>query len=185
MRRFGVSNSPLREAFAQLASKASSSCSATAAPRSRPSAAKRSRRPARRRPAPRVRAALGHAPLRAVRRRDAAAHRARLRARLPQRRPDTAYAEADRFGDQLLDRCGSPELAHAFLALLPQLQRLIRLLDPLEYLALQGSLQSAVIASADDRDVESAVAAVGSIWRQIRAFRRRAGAPTSSVAEPA
>lgn len=50
---------------------------------------------------------------------------------------------------------------------MPQLQRVVRLVDPLAYLALQGSLQSAVIASAEDRDVESAVSSVGSIWRQV------------------
>ena len=168
MRRFGVSNSPLREAFAQLASEGlvvvQRNRGASVAPLGRESAAD----------ALRVGGLLLEYVLRWGLPRfvpgDAATlRRTALDFDLAYRSGDltTAYAEADRFGGQLLDRSGSPELAHAFLALLPQLQRLTRLLDPLEYLALQGSLQSAVIASADDCDVESAVAAVGSIWSQV------------------
>lgn len=168
MRRFGVSNSPLREAFAQLASEGlvivQRNRGASVAPLDRESAADVLR--------------VGGLLLEYVIRwglprfvpGDAATlRRTALDFELAFRSGDlpTAYAEADRFGGQLLDRCGSRELSHAFLALLPQLQRLTRLVDPLEYLALQGSLQSAVIASAEDHDVESAVSAVGSIWRQV------------------
>ena len=168
MRRFGVSNSPLREAFAQLASEGlvvvQRNRGASVAPIGRASAADVFR--------------VGGLLLEYVLRwglpryvpSDAATlRRTALDFDLAFRSGDltTAYAEADRFGAQLLDRSGSLELAHAFVALLPQLQRLIRLLEPVGYLSLQGSLQSAVIASAEDRDVESAVTAVGSIWRQI------------------
>jgi DNA-binding GntR family transcriptional regulator len=168
MRRFGVSNSPLREAFAQLASEGlvvvQRNRGASVAPLDRESAADVLR--------------VGGLLLEYVIRwglprfvpGDAATlRRTALDFELAFRSGDlpTAYAEADRFGTQLRERCGSRELSHAFLALLPQLQRLTRLVDPLEYLALQGSLQSAVIASAEDRDVESAVSAVGSIWRQV------------------
>ena len=68
---------------------------------------------------------------------------------------------------QLSAAAAVQELAHALLALLPRLQRLVRLLDPFDYLALQGSLQSALLASMEDRDVESAVVALGSIWAQV------------------
>ncbi len=168
MQRFGVSNSPLREAFAQLASEGlvvvQRNRGAQVAPLTREAAADVFR--------------VGGLLLEYVLRWGlprfapgdvAALRRVALDFDLAYRSGDllTAYAEADRFGDQLLDRCGSSELAGAFLALLPRLQRLIRLLEPLSYLSLQGSLHNAVLASADDRDVESAVAAVGSIWRQV------------------
>ena len=168
MRRFGVSNSPLREAFAQLASEGlvvvQRNRGASVAPLDRESAAD----------VQRVGGLLFEYVLRWGLPRfvpgDAATlRRVALDFELAYRSGDltTAHAEADRFGAEVLDRCGSRELTHAFLALLPQLQRLVRLLDPVEYLALQGSLQSAILASVDDRDVESAVAAVGSIWRQV------------------
>lgn len=168
MQRFGVSNSPLREAFAQLASEGlvvvQRNRGASVAPLSRAAADDVLR--------------VGGLFLEHVLRwglprfvpGDAAAlRRTSLDFELAFRSGDlvTAFAEADRFGEQLLERCGSRELAAAFRGLLPQLQRLVRLLDPLGYLPLQASLQAAVIASAEDRDVESAVAAVGSVWRQV------------------
>lgn len=168
MQRFGVSNSPLREAFAQLASEGlvvvQRNRGATVAPLSRSDAADVFRV---------SRLLLEHvlrwAMPRFVPGDVATLRRVSLDFDLAYRSGDfaTAFAEADRYGEVLLDRCGSRELARAFRALLPRLQRLVRLLDPVDYLALQGSLQSAVLASADDRDAESAVAAVGSIWRQV------------------
>lgn len=168
MQRFGVSNSPLREAFAQLATEGlvvvERNRGASVAPLSRAAAAD----------VLRVGGLLMEHVLRwgfprlvpgdvATLRRSAADFD------LAYRSGDLvlALAESDRFGGLLLDRCGSPELAHAFLALLPRLQRLVRLLDPFEYLALQVSLQSALVASAEDRDASSAVVAVGSIWAQV------------------
>ncbi|NPC98003.1 GntR family transcriptional regulator [Nocardioides sp. zg-DK7169] len=168
MQRFGVSNSPLREAFAQLASEGlvvvQRNRGASVAPLSRAGAHDVLR--------------LGALFLEHVLRWGvpgytpgdvAALRRTSLDFELAYRSGDvaTAYAEADRFGAALLERCGSPELAHAFRALLPQLQRLVRLLDPFGYLALQGSLQSAVVAAAADRDAESAVTAARSVWRQV------------------
>ncbi len=168
MHRFGVSNSPLREAFAQLESEGlvvvRRNRGASVAPVSREAAADVLR--------------VGGLLLEHVLRWGlpqfvpgdvATLRRSALDFELAFRSGDvlTAYAEADRFGTQLLERCGSPELAHSFSALLPRLQRLVRLVDPLTFLSLQGSLQTAVLASAEDRDVESAVTAVGSIWRQV------------------
>lgn len=168
MARFGVSNSPLREAFAQLATEGlvvvERNRGASVAPLSRAGADD----------VLRVAGVLleyvlrwgvpGFAPGDV-----ATLRRTALDFELAYRSGDvvTAYAESDRFGAQLLERCGSPELANAFRALLPQLQRLVRLLEPLEYLALQGSLFSALVASAGDRDGESAVAATRSVWRQV------------------
>ena len=168
MHRFGVSNSPLREAFAQLASEGlvvvERNRGAWVAPLTREAAAD----------VMRVGGLLMEYVLRwglprFVPGDVATLRRSALDFELAYRSGDlnTAYAEADRFGTQLLERSGSRELTHSFLALLPRLQRLVRLLDPLDYLALQSSLQTAVLASAEDRDVESAVVAVGSIWRQV------------------
>lgn len=168
MQRFGVSNSPLREAFAQLATEGlvvvERNRGASVAPLSRAAAAD----------ALRVGGLLLEHVLRWGMPRYGSADVAALRRsaldfELAYRSGDVvlAFAESDRFGSLLLDRCGSPELAHAFLALLPRLKRLVRLLDPFEYLALQVSLQSAIVASAGDRDVESAVLATGSVWSQV------------------
>ena len=168
MQRFGVSNSPLREAFAQLASEGlvvvQRNRGATVAPLDRSHAADVFR----------VSGMLMEHVLRWGLPRFTPADVAVLRrialdSDLAYRSGDlvTAFADSDRFGEALLDRCGSPELARAVRSLLPQLQRLIRLIDPLEFLALQGSLHSAVLASAEDHDAESAVVAVGSIWRQV------------------
>ena len=168
MQRFGVSNSPLREAFAQLASEGlvvvQRNRGAMVAPLDRGHAAD----------AFRVSGMLMEHVLRWGLPRFGPADVAVLRrlaldADLAYRSGDvvTAFADSDRFGEALLERCGSPELARAVRNLLPQLQRLIRLIDPLEFLALQGSLHSAVIASAEDQDVESAVVAISSIWRQV------------------
>lgn len=168
MARFGVSNSPLREAFAQLATEGlvvvERNRGASVAPLSRAAAAD----------VLRVGGMLMEQVLRWGMPRYvpgdvATLRRTALDFELAYRSGDLvlAFAESDRFGGQLLDRCGSPELAHALLALLPRLQRLVRLLDPFEYLALQGSLQSALLASMEDRDVDSAVVALGSIWAQV------------------
>lgn len=168
MQRFGVSNSPLREAFAQLATEGlvvvERNRGASVAPLSRAAASD----------VLRVGGMLMEQVLRWGLPRFVPAdvsslRRAALDFELAYRSGDRvlAFAESDRFGALLLDRCGSPELAHAFLALLPRLQRLVRLLEPFDYLALQGSLQSALVASAEDRDVESAVVALGSVWAQV------------------
>lgn len=168
MQRFGVSNSPLREAFAQLATEGlvvmQRNRGASVAPLSRAGADD----------VLRVGALLLEHVLRwgvpgFVPGDVAALRRTALDFELAYRSGDvaTAYVESDRFGAQLLDRCGSAELAHAFRGLLPQLQRLVRLLAPLDYLATQGSLQSAIVAAAGDRDAESAVTAARSVWRQV------------------
>lgn len=168
MQRFGVSNSPLREAFAQLASEGlvvvQRNRGASVASLHRAGADDVLR--------------VGGLFLEHVLRWGIAGYapgdvatlrRTALDFTLAFRSGDlvTAYAESDRFGGHLLDRCGSPELAHAFRALLPQLQRLVRLLDPVEYLALQASLHSAIVASAEDLDAESAVLGARSVWRQV------------------
>ncbi len=168
MQRFGVSNSPLREAFAQLATEGlvvvERNRGASVAPLSRAAAADQLR----------VGGLLVEQVLRwgfprYVPGDVAALRRAAVDFDLAHRSGDlaTAFAESDRFGRILLDRCGSPELSRAFLGLLPRLRRLVRLLDPWEYLALQGSLQSALVASAEDHDLESAVLAVSSVWSQV------------------
>lgn len=168
MQRFGVSNSPLREAFAQLASEGlvivQRNRGATVAPLNRGHASDVFR----------VSGLLMEHVIRWGLPRTTPADVTTLRRialdfDLAFRSGDlvTAFAESDRFGEALLDRCGSRELARALRTLVPQLRRLVRLLDPLDYLALQGSLQSAVLASAEDHDVESAVVAVNSIWRQV------------------
>jgi DNA-binding GntR family transcriptional regulator len=168
MQRFGVSNSPLREAFAQLASEGlvvvQRNRGATVAPLNRTNASDVFR----------VSGLLMEHVVRWGLPRTTPGDVTTLRRialdfDLAFRSGDlvTAFAESDRFGEAMLDRCGSRELARALRTLLPQLRRLVRLLEPVEYLALQGSLQSAVLASADDRDVESAVVAVNSIWRQV------------------
>ena len=168
MQRFGVSNSPLREAFAQLATEGlvvvERNRGASVAPLSRAAAADVLR--------------VGGLLIEQVLRWGfprylptdvATLRRSALDFELAYRSGDLvlAFAESDRFGRLLLDRCGSPELAQAFLGLLPRLRRLVRLIDPLEYLALQGSLHSAVVASAEDRDVDSVIVAVSSVWRQV------------------
>lgn len=168
MHRFGVSNSPLREAFAQLASEGlvvmQRNRGAAVAPLGRDDAAD----------AFRVSGLLMEHVVRWGLPGYTAGDVARLRRvaldfDLAYRSGDlaTAFADADRFGEVLLDRCGSVELARAMRALLPRLQRLVRLLDPRDHLALQGSLHSAILAAAEDRDVESAVTALRSIWRQV------------------
>ena len=168
MRRFGVSNSPLREAFAQLATEGlvvvERNRGASVAPLSRTAAAD----------ALRVGGMLMEQVLRWGLPRlaptdIAALRRAALDFDLAYRSGDVVLAlkESDRFGALLLDACGSPELAHALQALLPRLQRLVRLLDPFAFLALQGSLHAALLASAQDADVDSAVVALGSIWAQV------------------
>jgi DNA-binding GntR family transcriptional regulator len=168
MQQFGVSNSPLREAFAQLASEGlvvvQRNRGATVAPLNRASAADVFR----------VSGLLMEHVIRWGLPRTTPGDVTTLRRialdfDLEFRSGDlvTAFAESDRFGEALLERCGSRELARALRTLLPQLRRLVRLLDPVDYLALQGSLQSAVLASAEDLDVESAVVAVTSIWRQV------------------
>ncbi|WP_051551903.1 GntR family transcriptional regulator [Nocardioides sp. URHA0020] len=168
MQRFGVSNSPLREAFAQLASEGlvvvQRNRGAVVAPLDRAHAADVFR----------VSVLLMEHVLRwslphVVAGDMATLRRIALDFDLAYRSGDlvTAFAESDRFGEALLDRCGSPELARAVRTLLPQLQRLVRLIDAVDFLALQHSWQSAVLASAEDRDVESAVVALRSIWRQV------------------
>jgi DNA-binding GntR family transcriptional regulator len=168
MQRFGVSNSPLREAFAQLASEGlvvvQRNRGATVAPLDRDHAADVFR----------VSGMLMEHVLRwglprFVPADVAAMRRIALDFDLAYRSGDlvTAFADSDRFGEVLLDRCGSHELARAVRTLLPQLQRLVRLIDPHEFLSLQHSLHSAVLASAEDHDVESVVVAIGSIWRQV------------------
>lgn len=168
MQRFGVSNSPLREAFAQLATEGlvvvQRNRGASVAPLSRAAADDVLRVSGMF-----LEHVLRWGLPRFVPGDVATLRRTSLDFDLAFRSGDlvTAFAESDRFGEHLLERCGSRELAVAFRSLLPQLQRLVRLLDPLGYLPLQGSLQGAVLASAEDRDVESAVTAVGSVWRQV------------------
>ncbi len=168
MERFGVSNSPLREAFAQLASErlvvVRRNRGASVAPLDRGAADDVLRVGGTLLEHVVVWGVPGYAPGDV-----AALRRAAVDFELALRSGDlvTAYAESDRFGAALLDRCGSPELAHAFRSLLPRLQRLVRLLGPHEYLALQGSLQAAVVASAEDGDAQSALLAVRSVWRQV------------------
>lgn len=168
MQQFGVSNSPLREAFAQLASEGlvvvQRNRGAVVAPLDRSDASD----------AFRVSGMLMEHVVRWGLPGTTASDLATLRRisldfDLAFRSGDlpTAFAESDRFGEALLDRSGSRELAYAVRSLLPRLRRLIGLLDPWEYLATQQSLHAAVIASAEDRDVESAVVAIGSIWRQV------------------
>lgn len=168
MQRFGVSNSPLREAFAQLASEGlvvvQRNRGATVAPLNRANAADVFR----------VSGLLMEHVIRwglpRTRPGDVTVlRRISLDFDLAFRSGDivTAFAESDRFGEALLELSGSRELARALRTLLPQLRRLVRLLDPLDYLTLQGSLQAAVLASAEDHDAESAVIAVTSIWRQV------------------
>lgn len=168
MQRFGVSNSPLREAFAQLATEGlvvvQRNRGASVAPLSRDAADD----------VMRVGGMLLEHVLRwgmpQYQQSDVATlRRTSLDHDLAYLSGDLAMAfvMADRFVDQLVERCGSRELAHAFRGLHPQLQRVVRLLEPLVYLPLQSSLQAATIAASEDRDVNSAVMAVGSVWRQI------------------
>lgn len=168
MQRFGVSNSPLREAFAQLASEGlvvvQRNRGATVAPLSRSDAADVFRFSQLL-----MEHVLRWGLPRFVPGDTAALRRISLDFDLAYRSGDlvTAFAEADRFGEVLLECSGSPELARAMRALLPRLHRLVRLLDPVGYLSLQASLQTAIASSARDGDVESAVAAMTSVWRQV------------------
>lgn len=122
MQRFGVSNSPLREAFAQLATEGlvvvERNRGAFVAPLSRAAAAD----------VLRVSGMLMEQVLRwglprLVPADVAALRRVALDFDLAHRSGDTILAlkESDRFGALLLDSCGSAELAHAFRALLPRL----------------------------------------------------------------
>lgn len=165
MERFGVSNSPLREAFAQLAAegliRVERNRGASVAPLTRDSAADLIR----------VGALLWESVFRwSIPRLTpgdiSALRRASGDFELAVLSGDgvTALLDAERFQALVADHCGSPELLRAVSVGGPRLKRLVRMLSPFEQLDAYAELHTETLAAAKESDAERAGAAIRAFW---------------------
>jgi DNA-binding GntR family transcriptional regulator len=170
MERFGVSNSPLREAFAQLAAEGLVEVyrnrGAYVAPLTRDSAADLLR----------VGALLWETVYRwSIPRMTpgdiSALRRASGDFELSMVSGDTVTAllDAERFQSLVADHCGSPELLRSVAAGGPRLRRLVRMLSPLDQLDAYALLHAETLAAAKDGDAERAASAVRAFWGNLSA----------------
>lgn len=165
MERFGVSNSPLREAFAQLAAEGLIEVyrnrGAVVAPLTRDGAADLLRvsallwKTAYAWSLPRLRGA----DLAPVRRAGADFDLAYLSGDLT-----TALLDASRFDRLVLERCGSNELVRLVDASQARVERVRRLLDPTGHLGAMAVVTAATLKSAQSGDPGAAVDAVELLW---------------------
>jgi DNA-binding GntR family transcriptional regulator len=168
MERFGVSNSPLREAFAQLSAEGLIEVyrnrGAVVAPLTHEAAADLLRvtglhwETAFRWAVPRL---TGHALT--------AARRAAVDFDLAYRSGDavTAVLDADRFDQLVLECCGSEELQRTLLASTARVARVQRFIGPYEQLDMRAHVQSETLASVTDLDVDRAGFAVRAAWARL------------------
>lgn len=165
MERFGVSNSPLREAFAQLSAEGLIEVyrnrGAVVAPLTHEAAADLLRvtalhwETAFRWAVPRL---TGSAL--------SAARRAAVDFDLAYRSGDavTAVLDADRFDQLVLERCGSEELQRTLLGSTARVARVQRFIGPYEQLDMRAHVQSETLASVTDLDADRAGFAVRAAW---------------------
>ena len=175
MERFGVSNSPLREAFAQLAAEGLIEVvrnrGAVVAPLTREGAADLLQvsallwRTAYGWSVPRLRGA-DLAPVR----------RAATDFDLSYVSGDitTALLDAQRFDRLVLERCGSEELIRIIDAAQARVDRVRRLLDPATQVQAMAAVTAATLSSASAGDASSAVSAVSDLWNALEASLDRA-----------
>ena len=168
MERFGVSNSPLREAFAQLAAegliRVYRNRGAFVAPLTRDSAADLVR----------VAALLWESVFRWSIPRltpgDVSAMRrvaGDFDLAVVSGDTVTALSDADRFQSLVAEHCGSPELLRAVDVGGPRLQRLVRMLDGDERLAAHRELHDATLRAAKAADGQGAADAVRAFWDRL------------------
>ncbi len=170
MERFGVSNSPLREAFAQLAAEGlldvQPNRGAVVAPLTQDSAADLLRvgallwEPVYRWSLPRVTAG------------DVASlRRASVDFDLAYASGDSSMSliEAERFDELVLARCGSPELARAVNAGRPRLKRLVRMLTTYDHLEARERLHARALESVETSAYEPALEALSTYWERLTA----------------
>ena len=81
----------------------------------------------------------------------------------------TALLDAERFQGLVASHCGSPELLRAIAAGGPRLRRLVRMLSPLDQLEAYGGFHSEILAAAKDGNAERAAAAVNDLWADLSA----------------
>jgi DNA-binding GntR family transcriptional regulator len=168
MERFGVSNSPLREAFAQLSAEGLIEVyrnrGAVVAPLTHEAAADLLRvsalhwETAFRWAVPR----LTGSDLSAVR-------RAAVDFDLAYRSGDavTAVLDADRFDQMVLERCGSEELQRTVQASSARVARVQRFIGPYEQLDMRAQVQSETLASVAVVDADRAGMAVRAAWANL------------------
>lgn len=170
MERFGVSNSPLREAFAQLAAEGLVEVyrnrGAYVAPLTRDSASDLLRvggllwETVYRWSIPR----LTPGNMSSLRRAAGDFDLARVSGDAV-----TALLDAERFQTIVADHCGSPELLRSVAAGGPRLRRLIRMLSPLDQLDAYAQLHAETLAAAQEGDGEQAAQAVRTFWVRLTA----------------
>lgn len=175
MERFGVSNSPLREAFAQLAAEGLVEVyrnrGAYVAALTRDSAADLVR----------VGSLLWSTAVRWSVPRLTPGDVSRLRRAaldfdlsMVSGDVTTALIDAEHADEIVLSQTGSPELARAIAAGLPRLRRLVRLLEPLEHLSARAEMHEGLLASTKRADGEAAARAVERYFTELGDMVERA-----------
>jgi DNA-binding GntR family transcriptional regulator len=175
MERFGVSNSPLREAFAQLAAEGLIEVvrnrGAVVAPLTREGAADLLQvsallwRTAYGWSVPRLRGA----DLAPVRRAATDFDLSYVSGAIT-----TALLDAQRFDRLVLERCGSEELIRIIDAAQARVDRVRRLLDPATQVQAMAAVTATTLSSASAGDASAAVSAVTDLWNALEASLDRA-----------